>query len=145
MIWISIDPGSKHVGMTWWRDSEVDRCDEYTPTEAMWAIDERKPDVLVVEQFRLYPTHAQILTGSTMGTSQMIGALAWWACFNDKPMTLQPAAIKIPTRALARTKGIETPPGSIHAQDSFLHGVYWWFNEKRTSVPGTLFTGLNQD
>ena len=143
--WVSIDPGSQHVGMAWWDDDHCTECAEYTPLSALEAIEHCRPKMLVVEQFRLYPTHAQTLTGSTMGTSQVIGALAWWAFANDMPMYLQPAAIKIPTRALMKSMKIDMMPGSIHAQDAFLHGVHWLHRGQHLDTPGTIFTGVNQD
>ncbi len=144
-MWLSVDPGSQHVGLAWWRGETSVEIEELTPQQAMGRLLDRRPARLVVEQFRLYPSHAQTLTGSTMGTSQVIGALAWWAYQNTRPMYLQPAAIKIPTRALMRVNGDEIRPGSIHAQDAYLHGYHWIHRGRHVDRPGTIFTGVNQD
>ena len=135
--WVSIDPGSVHVGMAWWRGAEIDHIEERTPVTSMTDLVAECPQMLVIEEFRLYPTHAQTLTGSTMGTSQVIGAMTWWA--RQLPVYMQPAAIKIPTRALIKLNGDQTPAGSIHAQDAFLHGYHWLHRGRHLDSPRTLF------
>jgi len=130
--------------MAWWDRDQVRSVEERQPIDAMCAIEMRRPTLLVVEQFRLYPSHAQTLTGSVMGTSQMIGALAWWCYHNETPMYLQPASIKIPTRALIHVNNDATPPGSVHAQDAFLHGYHWLHRGRNLDQPGTIFTGRDQ-
>lgn len=140
-VWVSIDPGGKHVGMAWWNmRNECKFVAECTPVSAMREIERRHPRQLVVEQFQLYPHLAQTLAGSTMETSQLIGAMAWWAFSHGSQFYLQPAAIKVPIRSFAKAFGIKPPPtNSEHARDAHLHGVYFIHQNKQQ--PGSFFTG----
>ena len=126
MIWVSIDPGGSHVGMAFWQDDELVDCDEYTPKTSMMAIDNYEPSLLVIEEFRLYPSMAKTLTGSTMQTSQLIGAMTWWANWNSARVHMQPAAIKDPTKGYMKNHEIQLVKGKgDHAQDAQVHGIHW--------------------
>ena len=142
MIWASIDPGGVHVGMAWWDDDQLTDCDEYTPMEAMRALEERKPARLVIEEFRLYPDKAKTLTGSSMETSQLIGAMTWWAS-KHAFVYLQPASIKIPTLAYAKKHNIElTKDKGDHAQDAHTHGIHFLIRQQGKPTKGSdLFGG----
>ena len=142
MIWASIDPGGVHVGMAWWDDDQLTDCDEYTPMEAMLAIGNYKPSLLVIEEFRLYPSKAKTLTGSSMETAQLIGAMTWWADCNSARVHLQPAAIKTPTLAYARNHNLEiTTDKGGHAKDAHIHGIQWLIRGqgRPDNTRGTLF------
>lgn len=125
-LWVSIDPGGVHVGMAWWCGEELRHCYETTPLESMRKLEQAMPAILVIEEFRLYPSKAKTLTGSTMETAQLIGAMTWWANRNDVAIYMQPAAIKEPTRSYMRKYQLELVKGKgDHAQDAQVHGIQW--------------------
>lgn len=145
MIWASTDPGGEHVGLALWEDDELIGCDEFKPYASMQALKNFEPATLVIEEFRLYPDKAKTLTGSTMQTSQLIGAMTWWASENGCWVYLQPAAIKRPTKAYANKHGIELTTGKgDHAQDAHLHGLCWLIRSQGKPTKGSdLFGGGN--
>ena len=145
MIWVSTDPGGEHVGMAFWQDDELVECDEYTPLAAMLAIENFEPSLLVIEEFRLYPSKAKTLTGSTMETAQLIGAMTWWAKCNAARVHLQPAAIKTPTLAYARKHQLEiTTDKGGHAKDAHTHGLHYLIRNHGKPTSGSdLFGGRN--
>ncbi|HEU5046096.1 MAG TPA: hypothetical protein VFT75_18395 [Nocardioidaceae bacterium] len=86
-LW-AVDPGGEHVGMAEFSNfagvagtGQCDRAWETTPETAVDAIAAAmlnyEIDVLVVEEFRLYPDKAMAQTGSTMPTCEMIGCIKW--------------------------------------------------------------------
>ncbi|QOC55735.1 RuvC-like resolvase [Gordonia phage Archimedes] len=145
MIWISTDPGGEHVGMAFWEDDRLVDCDEYDPLAAMLILDSWEPATLVIEEFRLYPSKAKTLTGSTMETAQLIGAMTWWAFQHNAFVYMQPAAIKTPTLAYARKHEIQlTTDKGGHAKDAHTHGIHYLIRSQGRPTPGSdLFGGGN--
>lgn len=90
MILLAVDPGEVHVGLAYFQfgldddgDETADctRTCEVGHTEGIdWiaaGLLNNHFDVLVVEQFNLYPDKAMAQTGSTMPTCEMIGCIKW--------------------------------------------------------------------
>lgn len=86
----AVDPGGVHVGMAEF-DFGVDADgDQYADCVRAWELDpetaidtiaaamlNHQIDVLVVEEFRLFPDKAMEQTGSTMPTCELIGQIKW--------------------------------------------------------------------
>lgn len=139
---LAIDPGGKHVGMAWFEDQECVAVREETPAGA---IDETRrqlltgTDVLVIEEFRLYPWLAQQQSYSDFPTVQLIGALKLlWATNGgrdwdgERPvctLAMQPATIKAPTRNVLRGRKIKSvakrEKAGGHCADAELHGHFY--------------------
>lgn len=80
-LWISVDPGEVHVGVTYWKDTEPVWAKEFAPDEFVdWliaAIAEGRVEMIVYEIFLLYPG-AEInrnQMGSTFATCELIGVM----------------------------------------------------------------------
>ena len=129
---IAIDPGDKHVGVVHNLNGHVTAF-EYDAD--VWLISFEallrcEVDVVVVEAFRLYPDKAQSLSRSRMKTSEMIGAIKWIASKAGCRVVEQGAAIKTPTRAQCKARGIDIVDSSTHAQDALLHFYYYLLRNK---------------
>jgi hypothetical protein len=99
--------------------------------------------VLVIEEFRLYPTKLQQQALTELGTAQVIGALRWIvASYTEQPVTvvMQSASIKLagckrlgggciwnPNKSQGGMKHDPTVHvgKNIHARDAEAHGAYW--------------------
>lgn len=129
----AIDPGDVHVGVARFDGETCTWARESDPTSAMHDLAKQLPGahVLVVERYQLYPHLAQLQQGSDMRTSQMIGALKWLAWTLGIPVVIQQAALKKPTEALIRHRGVQrvAQGDGDHAFDAETHGyTYLWKN-----------------
>ncbi len=125
---IAVDPGDAHVGVAVWRKgtdlkaSEVD-ADKWL---ALFAKLVHSVDVVVIEEFRLYPSKAKAQAWSPMATAEMIGAMKFITSQAGKPVVLQGADIKIPTRRQCKARGLRWKDNkSGHASDALLHLQYY--------------------
>lgn len=151
---LAIDPGGEHVGIASFEEcfdtlgeSQAGtgwRCIaavEKPPVDAMWWVHANlnRFDVMVIEEFRLYPQMANTLIGSSMETSQLIGALHWEAerrNFDRDPgdrlqIAMQPADFKNTATGLLRSKKMKSTAKTAktggHALDAELHGWGYLF------------------
>lgn len=139
---IAIDPGDVHVGMctlpaagSAWSEMQTWTTQ---PTEALDYLHDVRfnIDVLVVEEFRLYPWRTKSQSFSQMLTCEMIGALKLarrWH-FPMAGLCMQPALIKRSTEAIMRGRKIALR-GSRHAKDAQLHAYYWQQHQSHISDP----------
>lgn len=127
---LAVDPGDVHVG--WALGAEGDGPErvttgEWTPRECLRAVrelcSEGWVDEVVIEEFALYPGRAAEQAGSSMRTSQLIGAIKLVCDETGVGWHEQGAYIKKSTRAQLKARGIGLGKGSIHAKDAWLH--YW--------------------
>lgn len=130
---LGVDPGDAHTGAAYWETGDRGvRCEEIPSDVAVAEINatlkkavESCYDVrLVIEAFQLYADKASVQIGSSMETSQMIGALKYAASLLAVPVTEQGALIKKATRAQLKARGIKLS-GSIHAKDAGLHTAHY--------------------
>ena len=135
---IAVDPGDKHVGIAEWdlsRGRYEMRSWEIDADKALAWIDRLLTSgvqALVIEEFKLYKGKATAQAGSNMLTSEMIGALKWIASVYKVPVVLQPAAIKVPTRAQCVARNLEWKDRrSNHASDARLHAFYYLLRKRK--------------
>lgn len=140
---LAIDPGGVHVGMATFEDGGCTRAWEEAPANSLdyvrRALAAGEVDVLIIEEFRLYPWLAQTMSYSDFPTVQLIGAIKflWATCgatvFDGEKTTcelvMQAATIKDPTRNVLRGRGIKSQAKKSkaggHAADAELHGWHW--------------------
>jgi hypothetical protein len=137
----AIDPGDRHVG---WcrmiRYAKGDRrathpeqgwdvyCEELTPGQAVARARNFRSavvDLVIIEEFVLYPGQDSRNVGNRMATSELIGKLELICELAGVPVVRQPASIKKPTRGNLRGRGIRQVGSGTHQRDAELHGWYW--------------------
>lgn len=150
---IAIDPGDIWNGVAIFTGGICQLTQELTPDEMLRLVDNAvtssSVDVVVVEQFTLYPDKAAEQSGSEMLTAQHIGAIRWiikkhnalvidFAEANGGErigqldvveLILQAASIKVPTTSVLKHLGIKPistkPSGRMHMRDSEVHGQHF--------------------
>lgn len=145
---LAIDPGDEHCGMALFHE-EADEWEttvswEETPEGCVDYVYRTLPDVdvLVVEEFRLYPWRAKEQAFSQMKTAEVIGVLRYLHR-RGKENGLEvlwveyPASIKKPTGKMLKSMGIKrmTSTGD-HAADAQLHGWRYILKEEGYEVEG---------
>lgn len=145
---IAIDPGDKHAGIAWFEDDQCVMAGELDPDVCLDYLvaalkgEEFKrapfggqiptdPDVLVVEEYRLYPWRTQAQGFSIMSTAEMIGQIKLvYRLFAQEGVLLvmQGSSILKPTAKIAAARGIQSKARELgagpHARSAELHGVY---------------------
>lgn len=134
---VSIDPGHVHNGTVWWSKHkqgwQPDRVAELFPSQLFKDLASRlgmgQLDLVVCEEFRLYPKMASDQGYSIMPTCEVIGVIKYLAKAAGIPIVMQPASIKVPTMARAKAARLTMVSTSQqkgqHCLDAELHGVYW--------------------
>lgn len=127
-----IDPGRKKTGMALLeiRDADVmclGAAEARTLEEVLEYLDSWRPDVIVIEAFRLYPWKSQALIWDSMLPSQIIGAIKAWVAKKEGVLVLeQPASMR--KIAQRHTREIEKAPmfrGKPHAKDALRHAMWY--------------------
>lgn len=126
----AIDPGDRHVGFASWHRLErlayeVDAAEAVSRLEQILG----RGDLLILEEFRLYPEKAAAQSYSPMETSQMIGAMKLVARQKGADVVEQGAGIKKATRAQLRARGIKQVGEGGHARDAELHLLHYLLKE----------------
>lgn len=97
--------------------------------------------VFVIEEYRLYPDKLQQQGFSSVGTSEVIGAIKWFVMAQEEPerfgVVMQSAGIKdagcrrlggdchrLPRQGLTHDRDVHVG-SNIHSRDAESHGVYW--------------------
>lgn len=130
---VAIDPGDVHVGMctlgalsmpVQWEHRLVETT---TPDMCLDVLRANSPDIVVVEEFRLYPWKAREQGFSQFLTCEMIGAIKLWHRWYspDTKLVFQPAIIKKPTFGIMKGRGIALTPGTQHQKDAEAHMYHY--------------------
>lgn len=127
---VAIDPGDRHVGFASWFKLER-LVYEVNAEEAVSRLEQilRRGDMLILEEFRLYPHHAAAQSWSPMETSQMIGAMKLVAKQKGANVREQGASIKKATRRQLKARGIKQVGEGTHARDAELHLLHFLLRE----------------
>ena len=136
---VAFDPGEIHVGVAMlsghrngsWNIVEVW---EVNPHQALQMLEPPyRPDMgeitFVIEEWRLYPNKTKEMVGSDFPTAQLIGQMKYLIARADRPVVMQPAAIKKPTEALMKVRGIQHEAvrqgRGGHAKDAETHAWHY--------------------
>ena len=119
---LAVDPG----GTTEWAlfyDGKLFMCDEAIGWYDVAFMLNRTLDVIVYEDFVLFPHKAAVQIGSKMPAVGVIGVLQYTATLKDILIVAQPASIKNVAKKKFDTSSIHTT--SEHIKDAVLHGLYY--------------------
>lgn len=132
---VSIDPGDLHVGFVSWDQGVPDHLEEMSPPQLLKVMEKMVQtswlDLVVIEDWRLYPNKTQEMIGSDFPTCQLIGALKYILEGEGIAYQMQPAQIKYPTMGILKSAGFKLVSKRVgcsnHVQDAELHGWYLQF------------------
>lgn len=137
---LAVDPGEEHCGLAMFENGAVAWVAETDPNECVEVVrshlQEGLLNVLVVEDYRLYPDKAQQQGYSQMKTVRLIGVLEylWKTHGGGCVYTEQNADIKKPTKAMLRRKGVKSVAKANkaggHCLDAELHGHRYLMKER---------------
>jgi hypothetical protein len=86
-----------------------------------------KPDIVVIEEFKLYPSKAKHLVWNQMYPAQVIGVIKLAAKKLDVPVIMQAATIK----KFSTTEGCPKD-SNIHEKDAYMH--LWFYMKKQKLI-----------
>lgn len=91
------------------------------------ALDFDRPEVVVVEAFRLYPWQAKNLSWNEMPAAQVIGVVKLWCTEHNAEYVEQPASARkgIPKEWLRKAGFWAPTKGLPHARDAARHLLYY--------------------
>jgi len=94
-------------------------------------LEAHKPEVVVVEDFRLRPERAKSLSQQQLHASEVIGTVAAWCGRNWVELERQPASMRtVVTRELLGRLGLWSLTRNMpHARDAAKHLVVWLLRE----------------
>jgi hypothetical protein len=138
--WVSVDPGEM-TGYAIWHEAELVRASALPLWKVVTAvgfdllrdkanraddIELTTWDLLVIEDWQLYPWSAVDLSWDKQDTVRGIGALQFAAVALERQYVLQPAKIKEAAKSLGAQELFRRPlHPNRHANDAIMHGVYY--------------------
>jgi hypothetical protein len=140
-ILVSIDPG-KTTGVCLVSCNAYDR-EEFTVLESrafIWTarfqlyewIQSVVPEIIVMESFHLYASHARQMIGSAFESCQIIGAVEYLAHRMNVRIDYQPASeIQFVTIAFRHVGSIGN---TEHQKDAYKHARYWHLSQCTRNV-----------
>lgn len=128
---MAIDPGERHCGVAWFTEQRgevtITNVEDTRPDGLYRLLEECDTDQVVVEEFRLYPWKMEQQGMKEMKTSEVIGVAKYICSNRGLALVQQPANIKVPTRAIMKTLGLDNPGRNMHMRDAVEHGYHWMF------------------
>lgn len=139
MVWISIDPG-EDTGIALWEDGSLGEALTHRLWDVVDALSEAfgfresvdpelqlpKPDLIVMEDWALYPWKLKDLSWDKCRTARGIGAIELLCRMSNTQLVLQPAAIKKNAVAAGAEELFLRPlHENRHANDAIMHGVFY--------------------
>lgn len=134
---LAIDPGEIHCGVAEFRFKQCTWASEMTP-DLLYASMRRRArergyrrtyELVVIEEFRLYPWVMQQQGFSRIETVEVIGILKYLCGRWHVPVVMQGASVKKITEGQLRARGVTlrsvTERKGGHAKDAELHGWHW--------------------
>jgi hypothetical protein len=96
------------------------------PAQVAALVDRTRPQVVVLEEYRIYPHRLGMHAGSTVPTLKLIGAIEYLCALRGVPVVAQGAgaAKRFVTDARLRAWGF-WQPAQPHARDAIRHGCYY--------------------
>jgi hypothetical protein len=130
---LAIDPGEVHCGVAFFDDGVCTHTEECKPSTLFEHLVFEMLDVVVCEEFRLYPWTAGAQSFSSMATCEVIGVIKYICEQESMPLVMQSATIKKVASAQMKARGVDNlavvQRKGGHAVDAFLHG---WFYINQT-------------
>lgn len=125
----AVDPGETigfccvHIGNI----KRVAAAEYRSAEELVAALNKHRPQVVILEDFRLYPETAKSLSRQPLGASEIAGVVAYWCSNNWAELVRRPAAARtvvkpILLRRLGWEKALRNKP---HARDAAKHLAVW--------------------
>jgi hypothetical protein len=125
---LAVDPGET-VGWATFEELDLQNAGQF-PIGNLEDLDtfvtDTRPDVMVIENYRVYASRAAQHVGSEVNTAQYIGILKFLGGMYQIPVTLQMAHQAkgwVSDKRLHDLGLFQT--GKRHANDAIRHGVYW--------------------
>lgn len=123
--YLALDPGNSTGWATFVENGDVDGFGTCrTRSEVYEKLIEVRPQVIIMEDYRLYPWKAKEQSWSGFETVRIIGAVEYYAYLHNATMVLQEPSIK----AIGyRWAGLTKPKNHdlSHETDAYVHGVYY--------------------
>lgn len=137
MRMMSIDPGAVHCGTANWLDASCYHVEEFLPGALFVALQRaltaKALDVVVCEEYRLYPWKSAEQGFSTVETCEVIGVIKYLCALHGVELVMQSATIKKPTEGHMRAKKIPNKAVKMkaggHCKDAVLHGQHYLMNK----------------
>lgn len=125
---LAIDPGET-TGWATFEACDLTQAGQF-PVNDLEAFDtfvtDHRPDVMVIENYRVYASRAAQHVGSEVNTAQYIGILKFLGGMYQIPIALQMAHQAKGWVSDARLHQLGLfQTGHRHANDAVRHGVYW--------------------
>lgn len=83
-----------------------------------------RPEVVICEQYRLFPWKSNQQAMSLFDTVRIIGAIEYWCYSNGASLFMQEPSIKS-TAYLWANRTVSKTHSKTHAADAYCHGLYW--------------------
>lgn len=106
-------------------------------------LETHKPEVVIVEDFRLYPEQAKSLSRQRLYIGETIGMIALWCERNQVELIRQSASMgKVITRELLERLGLWSLTRNMpHARDAARHLVVWLLRQGNKELTNRVFKG----
>lgn len=130
---LAIDPGEVHCGIAVFKSGRAawSTCTVDQPTlfdTVRDALVRRATDVVVCEEYRLYPWLLQQQGFSPVTTVEAIGVVRYLCVQHAMRFVLQPATIKKPTFGIIKKRGIALIGKTQHERDAEAHAWHFYLN-----------------
>lgn len=123
--YLAVDPGNSTGWAAFTKNGDIITFDTAKGREAVYQVlASQAPELLICEDYRLFPWKAKEQSWSSLETVRIIGAIEYYAWLNKVEIVLQEPKIKKIGYLWA---GI-TPPKNhalSHETDAYVHGVYY--------------------
>lgn len=125
MKYLALDPGDTTGWAGFKENGDVDGFgDLFSKEDVYEMLNRNRPDVVICEDYFLYPWLAKEQSWSPFDTVRIIGAVEFWCWDNDKLLVLQKPDIK---GIAYKWAGLVKPNNKkmTHQTDAYVHGVYY--------------------
>jgi hypothetical protein len=124
---IAIDPGDEHVGIAVFEDGEYASSAEIRPEDLVSLLINVRHDVIVIEEYRAYPSMAGARAFKKNKTSELIGAVKVLGDSHGSLIVEQEAALRKIAERSGAWKNLSEQGliRSRHARAAVLHGLYF--------------------
>ncbi len=124
---LGFDPGASHTGWCLLVDGSPVRWGELSTWKRLGElIHAAVPDIVVAEDYRLYPSKARAQSGSQLYAVRTLGVIEYICQLHDLPFTVQMAS-RIRKDPLVRNVKVSS---NKHENDAYKHALAYWHKLK---------------